>query len=676
MKTISLVKQLVAVVVVVLLQRNTVGSLATSKTSTTVAATSLTRLATSLIESPTAAVTVPTNGLIDYIGRTDGVPLPDTDTVKFVPQTKSQLFSTRFNLWKQFPWKKIKGKAIIKAKLGGAIPLESAPPSGLSAIGSQKDLSEVDSLTQVMNMFQYAAYDPRIKAIFLEIKSVGCGYAKLKEIRRSMEFFKQSGKEIIGYCEGASEKELYLALGLSEFYVPPDGGLDLRGFSGSATFLRGVLDEIGIEPQVQRIGKYKSAGDSINRRNISEAQREIVSALLTEASSYWVNSIASDLNTTTEEIRSLWSDAGIKTPYDYRRRGFITGVRYLDQIEKMLQVKYSDPPKKTFIASIFGMFGKENATVNSTLSDDYMVDFDLAQDFEKYPRRNYTLLTTESSAANSSELNASKSAKEKKTLLPVYNIRAIPAGLYLRKMRKAPKVLQGLRIKETTTGKRIAVINAVGGINTGESSDSGLQGKSLGSDTLIAMIRAVKANPLISALVLRVDSPGGSALASDLMWREIRSLARTKPVVASMVDVAASGGYYLSMACDQIVAEELTITGSIGVVTAKFNNEKLNKRIGMDSHCNELSSSNFLYFYLGFGVDTLSIGRYAEVKGRYYSYLTLLTAATLYRYYRLQELLQKMNMNISKRMLSARTLLLLLNLLQVDQRLLKSSMRY
>lgn len=78
------------------------------------------------------------------------------------------------------------------------------------------------------------------------------------------------------------------------------------------------------------------------------------------------------------------------------------------------------------------------------------------------------------------------------------------------------------------------------------------------------------------------------------MWREIRELSSVKPVVASMVDVAASGGYYISMACDEIVAEELTVTGSIGVVTSKFNLEALNNR-------------------LGFSSETLSRGRYAEV---------------------------------------------------------------
>lgn len=96
--------------------------------------------------------------------------------------------------------------------------------------------------------------------------------------------------------------------------------------------------------------------------------------------------------------------------------------------------------------------------------------------------------------------------------------------------------------------------------------------------------------------MIRIDSPGGSALASDLIWREIRELSKVKPVVASMVDVAASGGYYIAMACDQICAEELTITGSIGVVSSKFNLKELNEKIG-------------------YGVETISRGRYAEVSG-------------------------------------------------------------
>ncbi|KAK1384166.1 serine protease SPPA, chloroplastic-like, partial [Heracleum sosnowskyi] len=96
------------------------------------------------------------------------------------------------------------------------------------------------------------------------------------------------------------------------------------------------------------------------------------------------------------------------------------------------------------------------------------------------------------------------------------------------------------------------------------------------------------------AVIIRIDSPGGDALASDLMWREIRLLAASKPVVASMADVAASGGYYMAMAAGAIVSENLTLTGSIGVVTGKFNLGKLYERIG-------------------FNKDIISRGRYAEL---------------------------------------------------------------
>merc|ERR1711871_1535449 len=171
--------------------------------------------------------------------------------------------------------------------------------------------------------------------------------------------------------------------------------------------------------------------------------------------------------------------------------------------------------------------------------------------------------------------------------------RVLPAGLYLRKMRKGSRILKGLRMKEARGGERVAVINAIGGINPGKSGN-GPNGRSLGSDTVIKLVRRARSDPGIKALVLRIDSPGGSALASDLMWREIRALAEEKPVIASQVDVAASGGYYLSMACDAIFAEELTVTGSVGVVTAKFNTGELNQKLGV-------------------GTETISRGRFAEV---------------------------------------------------------------
>lgn len=118
-------------------------------------------------------------------------------------------------------------------------------------------------------------------------------------------------------------------------------------------------------------------------------------------------------------------------------------------------------------------------------------------------------------------------------------------------------------------GERIAIIYASGGINTGKSSSSPVSGDTLGADTIVDAINDAAEDETIKAIVLRVDSPGGSALASDLMWHSIENAKKKKPFVVSMGDVAASGGYYIACNANKIVAEPSTITGSIGVFMGK-----------------------------------------------------------------------------------------------------------
>ncbi|MFN0279461.1 MAG: signal peptide peptidase SppA [Pyrinomonadaceae bacterium] len=118
-------------------------------------------------------------------------------------------------------------------------------------------------------------------------------------------------------------------------------------------------------------------------------------------------------------------------------------------------------------------------------------------------------------------------------------------------------------------GEKVAVIFASGGINTGKSSSGPWSDEMVGSDTLVEAINDAAENKSIKAIVLRVDSPGGSALASDLIWHAIENAKTKKPFVVSMSDVAASGGYYIACNADKIIAEPSTITGSIGVFMGK-----------------------------------------------------------------------------------------------------------
>lgn len=142
----------------------------------------------------------------------------------------------------------------------------------------------------------------------------------------------------------------------------------------------------------------------------------------------------------------------------------------------------------------------------------------------------------------------------------------------LNKYLKADKL-----VKEGDNSNRIAVIVGEGDILSGESQDG-----TIGSETIVKELQKARKDSKIKAIVLRINSGGGSALASDVMWREVELTKKVKPVIASMGDYAASGGYYMAMACDTIVAQPTTLTGSIGIFGVLFNVEKLmNEKLGV-----------------------------------------------------------------------------------------------
>ncbi len=148
-------------------------------------------------------------------------------------------------------------------------------------------------------------------------------------------------------------------------------------------------------------------------------------------------------------------------------------------------------------------------------------------------------------------------------------------------MVKMMNMLMGLepQPRKSFFGAKIAVIHASGMIMPGKSGSDLFGGSTLGSDTLVKAIEKASSDAAVKAIVLRIDSPGGSALASDLIWRALEKVE--KPIVASMGDVAGSGGYYIAMGADSIFAEPGTITGSIGVVGGKIALEGLYNKIGI-----------------------------------------------------------------------------------------------
>ena len=140
------------------------------------------------------------------------------------------------------------------------------------------------------------------------------------------------------------------------------------------------------------------------------------------------------------------------------------------------------------------------------------------------------------------------------------------------------------RVPETQGGAsdRIALIYAVGGITAGEDASDPIEGgKTMGAKTLASAFDRVAEDNSIKGVIVRIDSPGGDAFASDELWRGMNSLRKKKPMVISMSDTAASGGYYMAMTGDPIVAEPGTITGSIGIVYGKLNLKGFYDKIGI-----------------------------------------------------------------------------------------------
>ncbi|KAL2338251.1 hypothetical protein Fmac_012697 [Flemingia macrophylla] len=433
----------------------------------------------------------------DPLGGADELyPIGDVD---FKPITGWRQSMAKLKMLIALPWKRLRYGTVLTMKLRGQISdqLKVRFSPGLS-------------LPQICDNFFKATYDPRIAGIYLHIDILNCGWAKVEEIRRHILNFRKSGKFIVAYVPSCREKEYYIACACEEIYAPPSAYFSLFGLTVQAQFVRGVLENIGIEPEFERIGKYKSVGDQLTRRTMSEDQHEMLTSLLDNIYTNWLDKVSSARGKKREDIENFINE-GVYQVERLKEDGFISDIIYDDEVITRLKERLQ-------------------VRTNKNLP---MVDY------RKY------------------------------------------SGV-----RKSTLGLSG--------GKElIAIIRASGSIRRIESPLSSRSSGIIG-EKFIEKIRSVRESNKYKAVIIRIDSPGGDALASDLMWREIRLLAASKPVIASMSDVAASGGYYMAMGAGVIVAESLTLTGSIGVVTGKFNLGKFYEKIG-------------------FNKEIISRGRYAEL---------------------------------------------------------------
>ncbi|TAG53244.1 MAG: signal peptide peptidase SppA [Cytophagales bacterium] len=364
-----------------------------------------------------------------------------------------------------------------------------------------------DGLIKIKATIENAIYDENIEGIFLKIGNIQAGASKLEEIRESLQEFKNQGKFIYAYSETYSEGAYFLASVANKIYLNPVGLLEFNGIGYTNMFLKGTLEKLEIEPQIFRVGKYKSAVEPLILDKMSDANRTQTLSFISSINNNLLNLVSESRNIPFKELKNISDSMLVRNAKDALRLKIVTNLGYYDEVLLALksELKLEKDKKLNFIS------------------------------YSKY--KNLVSLTT------------NESSKDK-----------------------------------------IVVIVADGEIEGGKGDE-----ETIGSESISEEIRKARLDSNVKAVVLRINSPGGSALASDVMWREVVLTANSKPIIASMSDVAASGGYYMAMGCTKILAKPSAITGSIGVFGLILNIE------------------NFLKSKAGITSDGVKTGRFSDI---------------------------------------------------------------
>lgn len=328
-----------------------------------------------------------------------------------------------------------------------------------------------------INAINAASQDPAIRYIYMKPDAVAGGTAQIEELRTALKNFRDSGKAIVSYIESPTNAGYYLASVSDKIYMTKhDGGMNMfNGISSQLIFLKDALDRLGVNVQLIRHGKYKSAGEMYIRNSSSKENMEQNVAMVESLWESLSTEIALSRDITVEELNAMLNNLELNFPTDFLEKGLVDELLSREELQQKLADLYvTDSYKK----------------VNSISLADYAT------------------------------------------------------------IKDAPN------LKSTN---KVAVIYAEGNIVDG-SDPEGVAG-----DRFAKIIADVRADKDVKAVVLRVNSPGGSVMASEKIKAELDLLRENVPVIASYGDYAASGGYWISANCDYIFSNATTLTGSIGV---------------------------------------------------------------------------------------------------------------
>ena len=347
-------------------------------------------------------------------------------------------------------------------------------------------------LNDVLSSIQKAAENEHIKGIYLEAGGIMANPASIEEIRNALVRFKQTGKFVVAYGDNYTESDYYICSVADKIILNPQGMVDWHGLASQTIYFKDLLAQLGVDMEVFKVGTYKSAVEPYTSMEMSDENREQITAYIT----------------------SIWDN-------------MVDGVSLSRGISAKQLNEYAD----RYIA-----FEGAEASLTAGLVD--------------------TLLYMDGTKSYLKQLMDTEE-DDRLAVLTLDEVKNIQKNVPLDK-----------------SGNIIAMYYAEGQIvdapSTGMSTAPEIVGEKVSMD-----LRKLRDDETVKAVILRVNSPGGSAFASEQIWNEVVKLKEKKPVIVSMGDYAASGGYYISCAADTIIAQPNTITGSIGIFGMFPNPHKL-----------------------------------------------------------------------------------------------------
>lgn len=373
---------------------------------------------------------------------------------------------------------RIEDNTVFSLRLSGQVE-ERSTPGLMSQFGDASEM--IMGLDDILSAIKAAKVNDKIKGIYLEAGMFSAGDpATAHAIRQQLADFKESGKWIVAYGDTYTQTTYYVCSIADHLWLNPQGMVVWQGMSAEPIFLKGMLEKFGISVQLVKVGKYKSAPETYTADEMSQPNREQVTAYLSGIWDTMVADVAQSRNLSAEALNA-YADGMVTlaAPEDYVSKGLVDSLLYTDDVK--LEVK-----------RLMG------------LSEDDDI-------------RQVTL----------AEMSAMPAPDEK--------------------------------------GDEVAVYYAYGTVVDSRTGNIMGDEACIDARQMTHDLEELASDDDVKAVVLRINSGGGSAYASEQIWHAVSRLKAEKPVVVSMGGYAASGAYYISCASDAIYADPTTLTGSIGI---------------------------------------------------------------------------------------------------------------